>query len=78
MRWGGGILGGATAISSVVILNFLRWRLRLQSIGRFSSYAPVTVIPALGSAIVHEIVSMNGKLTLINEGLWKLVMCIVR
>lgn len=56
LKAGPGILGGVGMISSIVINNHFRTKLKLGQYGRMSSYLSVVAIPAMFSALFHTTV----------------------
>lgn len=57
IKYGPGVLSGIGAISSFIINNHFRYKLKLGTYGRFSSYLSVVVTPALFTALFHTTVS---------------------
>lgn len=59
LRMGPGLLGGAATISSLIINNHFRYKLKLGAYGRMSSYLSVVATPVLISALFHATVSVH-------------------
>jgi transmembrane protein 126A len=57
LRAGPGILGGIAALSSFAVNNHFRYKLKLGTYGRMSSYLSVVCIPAVISMLFHATVS---------------------
>lgn len=57
LRAGPGVLAGISGISSMVILNHFRKKLKLGMHGRVTSYLPVVAMPCALSALFHVTVS---------------------
>lgn len=57
LRLGSGILGSVSVITSIYINNHFRYKLKLGSYGRFSTYMPIVVIPAIMTTLFNKTVS---------------------
>ena len=55
LRVGPGILGSLSVVSGLLINNHFRTKLKLGSYGRFSTYLPIVVIPAIMTTVFHKV-----------------------
>lgn len=65
LRIGPGILSGTSILSSFIINNHFRYKLKLGQYGRFSSYMSVIAIPAMISSLFH--VSVSSRISAMNN-----------
>lgn len=66
LRWalkhGNPILSSAVVISSAVILNFYRTKLKLRNYGRFTLFLPVVLVPSIFNQIYQSSVCIPTQL----------------
>ncbi|XP_049868091.1 uncharacterized protein LOC126368229 [Pectinophora gossypiella] len=67
LRYAPGVLGGISAVSGLLINNHYRTKLKLGTYGYMSSVIPISVMPALMTALFHRHVISTGMLLMKNE-----------
>ncbi|XP_055382565.1 uncharacterized protein LOC129612812 [Condylostylus longicornis] len=55
LRFGPGVLGAIGGLSGIYINKHFRTKLKLGNYGKFSTYLPIVILPALFSTINHKV-----------------------